>query len=377
MLSPTEVDQLSGCLTVPFCRQHKTIILRPLHFQERSVSFLVRYSADDCFEKSVPATTQPTPAGTVLQCERVPTHLMSDHWLSLLDNRGHQIQTQPLVLADSSTHLQILSKFEDAAYIHVYASSHGSDCSQRSGPGSSAVGQDVPGTTCSGNSSSMSSKIAAVPELLFELPRFGLEFELREGRLLSKDHRGYCLSMCQQLVTKKSPGAATSDSIPSALPGAGDEANSSTDSSSRVGIESNTTVHYTLPGFQQYLILEPVHQDSTDLPRLADGNGTKLVLMPAGRVVQTRPKGSSSSSSKASATAIASVAIPTHAGASVLVSSSMLLLKNLSRQQMHVQCLSPRILLLLLIQLALPLLAVNSGVHIVLYRSAHGSWALE
>ncbi|KAL4434355.1 hypothetical protein ABPG75_000796 [Micractinium tetrahymenae] len=86
--------------------------------------------------------------------------------------------------------------------------------------------------------------------MLFELPRFGLEFELLpSGELRSLDYAGHRLAACQQLWE---PAAA-----------AGHDGGSS-------GAAS-----YTLPDFQQYLVLEP----AAPLQR-------RLVIVPVGRAVR-------------------------------------------------------------------------------------------
>ena len=91
--------------------------------------------------------------------------------------------------------------------------------------------------------------------MTFELPRYGLEFELVGNSLLSLDYRGYRLAKEQQLTSPVVQG-------------------------------------YTLPGFQHYLILEKV--PDTVGPAVAMGAGkmdeidfmatTRLVLIPAGQV---------------------------------------------------------------------------------------------
>jgi hypothetical protein len=74
-----------------------------------------------------------------------------------------------------------------------------------------------------------------------ELPRFRLEFELREGRLISKDWAGYSLARAQQLAD-------------------------------------------TLPGVTQCLVLEP---DASLAQQHPWGGPTKL-LVPAGAVTRTQ-----------------------------------------------------------------------------------------
>eukprot|EP00878_Enallax_costatus_P005957 GHUV01006249.1.p1 GENE.GHUV01006249.1~~GHUV01006249.1.p1 ORF type:complete len:2036 (+),score=737.34 GHUV01006249.1:1069-7176(+) len=290
-------------------RQHKVIVLRPKHFQQHSVSFLIRYGVSDRIGGQSPpaaassASAEPPVQATALWCWRVPHHLTSEHWLSLLSNYAHQLQTQPMVLADSSEHLRILGKFEDAAYIHVYASDKA--LSAPSAGSAEAQGAHVAAR-------SVSTNLVTVPELLFELPRFGLEFELRGGCLLSKAHSGYCLSKYQQLVGQVPPRDSAG---PVCAPAGAEMEGNSGSTSSSGGSSISSAVHYTLPGFRQYLVLEPVQEGSSDAPRPADGYGSKMVLVPAGQVVQT----GSSSSGGIPWAGTASVAAPKHASATLLV----------------------------------------------------------
>lgn len=97
---------------------------------------------------------------------------------------------------------RVLSKFETADFIHTYI------------PCAAALAAP------------------SCPVILFELPRYSLEFELQQEQLVSLDHRGYCLSKQQQLVT----------------------ASCSTGTSTR----TSGKPLYTFPDFQQYLLLERI-----------------------------------------------------------------------------------------------------------------------
>ena len=86
---------------------------------------------------------------------------------------------------------------------------------------------------------------AAVCIMLFELPRFGREFELlSSGALQSRDHQGHVLSGCQQLVNVWSDGPCT----------------------------------HTLPDLTRYLILDK-SSPTGDLE-------SQVVIMPVGHVVR-------------------------------------------------------------------------------------------
>jgi hypothetical protein len=113
-----------------------------------------------------------------------------------------------------------------------------------------------------------SSKTAG-STLLFELPRFGLTFQLQQGKLWSLDHAGWYLAPCQQLVNF-TPGDMSSDS-PS---GDGDAA---ADSPSAAAAAAS----YTLLGFSQYLVLHKEEPGSSIT--------SSSVLMPAGLVTRASP----------------------------------------------------------------------------------------
>lgn len=194
-----------------------------------------------------------------------------DDWRLLLERHEQQL-TDQLVLHDSAV-TRVLAKFESPEFLHTYvpagsrggggssgdgsASGHGSDCSMQSdgggsdcsmGGGSDSAAADTSGCSTPGGAAAS----AHGHRMLFELPRFQLEFELRGGTLWSRDHDGYQLASCQQLWE----AAAAAE-------GAG-------------GGPS-----FTLPDFRQYLVLQPAEPGgSSSRP----GPARTLLLVPEGRV---------------------------------------------------------------------------------------------
>ncbi|GAB4822814.1 hypothetical protein N2152v2_009860 [Parachlorella kessleri] len=180
-----------------------------------------------------------------LVCHRVPCELQSKSWRKLLAERGTSLTDQ--LLLHQSPIINILSKFEREEFIHVYVRAlAGCENNSSSSGGSSAVHAD---------SSTDELRATAEHTMIFSLPRFSLEFELRSGRLWSLEYNASFLHHCQQLV-------------------AGDM--------------------YTLPGFSQYLVLQQhqAQQGQPGSPPSAPGSklGGLRVLIPAGQV-QSSTKG--------------------------------------------------------------------------------------
>lgn len=201
-------------------RSRQVIILRPPHFSAHTTHFIIQYSAHATSPSNTPIATQPL----VMEycCLRLPPHLQTHHWAELLAKFEHTADiTHELVLLRSH-HTHILSKMESAQFIHTY----------------------IP-------------RMADEACMLFELPRFGLEFEQREGQILSLDYSGYSLAQSQQLVSK-------------------------TEDSSDAG-----SVAYTLPNFQQYLVLQQLRRGEVVV---GSGRAEVLVLVPVG-VVKCSGKG--------------------------------------------------------------------------------------
>lgn len=308
-------------------------MLRPIDFQQHSVNFIIHY--DSSSNPQTPPQTCP------LRCWRVPHHLASIHWTKLLVSCSQQLQTRQLVLLSGSKQLNILSKFEDKKYIHAFAPAEASTADSAGNSPWSAAGSSV--TSSSDSSTNMGSGML----LLFELPRYGLEFELlADGRMLSKDHSGYCLSRCQQLVTQR-PGVPSMTSAHGGLrncsssnsssqlssgtaPASSAQAGGCNSSASIMGQNVSSglgneaegpgheqlqpdAVHYTLLGFQQYLMLEKMDSSSTTMP---DGFGDQVLLIPAGNVLQHSSDGSISRSGRIGvADVVADIDVPTQANA--------------------------------------------------------------
>lgn len=133
-------------------------------------------------------------------------------------------------LQHDSVYTRVLAKFKDSAFIHTYLVK-------------GAAGQKV--------------------ELLFELPRFCLEFELpADGSLMSRDYAGYRLSRCQQLVSGQHLASGAHAAVPLAA---------SASSSSRE--------HCLLGDFRQYLVLRHPGSTSSTISL-----GACQVLLPRGTV---------------------------------------------------------------------------------------------
>lgn len=219
------------CLLPPTllsCRERGVIVLRPIRFRERDSQFLLLLPKGAASSKAGSAAD--------LTCLRVPQHLQKRGWAQLLAPEGRQGLTEQLVL-HSSPVTAVLSQFESSCFIHTYIC--GSGGSGGTSDGSSASDSD------GSRGSDGSEPSAAAPTMLFSLPRFGLEFELRYGSLWSRDFTGCRLRACQRLVE---PPA-----------------------------DSNSPAIYTLPDFSQCLVLER--------PEQPGGSSAALqVLVPAGRV---------------------------------------------------------------------------------------------
>ncbi|PNH12759.1 hypothetical protein TSOC_000243 [Tetrabaena socialis] len=199
-------------------RERGVIVIRPPGFASHDVHFLLQ---------RVAATGQA--ASAKYDVRRVPPHLRARHWTRLLSQHFDQLTDRMVLLRGSSMLETFLAKYEQVPYIHTYDISDGDG-----------------GT-------------------LFELPRYGLEFVLRGGQVLSRNYSGYRLRSRQQLVGGEPLGGSTTGG------GCG--------------------VSYTLPDFQQYLVLERVQGPAGYVPgaRRAD----VLVLVPAGEVVVDRALSSS------------------------------------------------------------------------------------
>jgi hypothetical protein len=290
------------------CRDQQLILLRPKDFQQHSLHYIIRCCTPASSAAAASAATAPSASSSsTLTCWRVPRHLMLQPWQQLLQQpqQAQQLQAAQLVLLQQSPILPVLGKFEQLQFVHAYAPGSGSTSSSGSTPDPTISTRNRGSTQPSW-------------QLRFELPRFSLEFELQQdGQLLSRDHTGFKLSSCQQLVWQEGCQGlqAASDSSSSIAFGRSDSTNSedsvqtgctaaaalaggqssSIGSASSMSISSSSSsslqgaeaaaVEYTLPGFQRYLVLERV-QRSTSVFGAAVAS-ERMVLAPAGQVVCT------------------------------------------------------------------------------------------
>ncbi len=134
------------------------IVLRPPSFAERDVHFVIHLAQ--------PSSAEPQP----LACKRVPPHLRSRPWTALV---GHAEVTDVLVSLDEPV-LRVLAKFESPRFVHTFSR-----------------------TTSGGGVDAGAGGAARATHI--ELPRFGLEFEVRGDALVSRDYAGYALAPRQQL----------------------------------------------------------------------------------------------------------------------------------------------------------------------------------
>jgi hypothetical protein len=231
---------------------------------------------------------------------------MFQPWQQLLQqpSNAQQLQAAHLVLLQQSAILPVLGKFELLQFIHAYAP--GANCQH------SATATSVSSSTSSGNQ--------ATWQLRLELPRFSLEFELQQdGQLLSRDHSGFKLSCCQQLVwgqgldsssdgrhlaAERSNSSGSDASVTTAYDVAtagglaagksnsiGTASSMSTSSSGGSTVAPAGNVQYTLPDFQQYLVLERVQRAGSSSSSSGSGGcvggSEKMVLVPSGQVVRS------------------------------------------------------------------------------------------
>ncbi|GLC49187.1 thioredoxin-disulfide reductase [Pleodorina starrii] len=211
------------------CRSDGVMLLRPRNFLERSVQFIMQVQA----ESGGPTAGELAKRG--YHCWRVPSHLQSrHHWTELLSvpELRQQLTDLLVLLRGCAVQDLLLSKLEEPQFIHAYDSRE------------------------------------AEPGLMrLELPRFGLEFEIRpsDGSVTSRDYSGYRLHRRQLLVWERE---------------AEEEGGGGSDDEGTGGSSCNA-VQYTLPEFRQYLVLER-------LPGTGVVQGARredvLVLVPAGGV---------------------------------------------------------------------------------------------
>ncbi len=343
----------------PTCRERGVILLRPRNLQQRDTRFILSYNP--------PKATCRT-RHVSYDCRRVPPHLRAVHWCELLRHPRRAQLTDRLLLAVADgagkdqegaggnvSHVvnAVLGKMEEPCFIHTYELLQGQEAH---GPRDAPTGADAEGTGGAGSKRKLgkdgsgSGKVskarkrssedagrmqreeadvgggdggatgqqgdAAERVLVFELPRYGLEFELRGWQLLSRDYSGYRLRREQQLVAvvdgRQQHGAAAGAAGVRAGVRAGAAEEQEADDNARAGHSRSCSgaatptashlppavhhVSYTLPEFRQYLVLERVPGGPLEMgARRAD----ELVLVPSG-VVWKQADGCSGSPSGSS-----------------------------------------------------------------------------
>ncbi|EFJ48301.1 hypothetical protein VOLCADRAFT_104794 [Volvox carteri f. nagariensis] len=244
-------------------REQGVMVLRPLDFQKHDVHFIVR-----CTPAPVPASTPLAPAAPdvavaaatspshacIYDCRRVPPHLRHRHWHSLLAKHRAELTDKLVLLAGAMVKDRILARFEDLKFIHAYLvdSSDGGDTPRGLGGSTGPLRPGAPEVL------PPKPPISPPRLLLLELPRYGLEFEVRpaEGQVLPRDYAGYRLRQRQLLVQAAEKPRTPYDAV-----------------------------LYTLLEFQQYLVLERVPNVTGAV--VGARREDELVLVPAdGMVVQ-------------------------------------------------------------------------------------------
>jgi hypothetical protein len=158
----------------------------------------------------------------------------------VLTGQAEQLSERQLVLPDEQTSqiLCVLSKLESSDFIHCFMKGL-------------CPGQLLKATAAH-SKAVLAAAGRAAAGMVWHLPRCGLQFELSaDGSVVSLDHRGYSLSAQQLLVS-----------------------------------QTGKEVHYTLPEFHQYLLLQAQQGSSSEMFR-AD-QSEQLVLVPSGRVTVKR-----------------------------------------------------------------------------------------
>jgi hypothetical protein len=174
-------------------------VLRPHNFREHDTHFLLHWAVPDSAAASPAA-----PGSLEYVCRRVPLHLREQHWAALLTEHAAGL-TDQLVLHQSDV-TRVLSKFESQHFIHAYVDAATPAAAGSSGQGASSGSRkraSIGKRKDASSSSADGNREGPQRAMLFELPRFGLEFELRGGELRSLDYAGYRLRACQQLVVPR------------------------------------------------------------------------------------------------------------------------------------------------------------------------------
>lgn len=202
---------------LPSCRDTRCIVLRQIHFRERKPYFLATWDEEPQGGAGL------SEAGTELTVLRVRSELRDEHWADLLAKPEKRTALTDQLVLHSSSVTRVLAKCDE--FVHTYVNTAGCD------------------------PAAMITSGAGPRMMLFELPRFQLEFELAGGALRSLDYKGYCLRACQQLMMPNGVAAAASN--------------------------------FMLPDFKQYLLLQ--REGAGAVGQRAE----LMVLVPVGVVQRT------------------------------------------------------------------------------------------
>lgn len=195
-------------------------------------------------------------------CWPVPLHLQQCHWTTGLTQHAEELSQRQLVLpiTNSSPVLKVFSKFELPEFIHMFTpglcpglmSAAAGSAKRASAHSSSTLRSTRSATAASSAAPLLPITGTASAGMVWQLPWCSLDFELTaEGRVMSLDHRGCCLSTQQLLVSQSAQRAI-----------------------------------YTLPEVHQYLVLH--YQPGNTGKYVSADQSDQLVLVPAGRVLMQR-----------------------------------------------------------------------------------------
>eukprot|EP00798_Chlamydomonas_sp_ICE-L_P021581 gene21581-28577_t len=300
-------------------RDQTIIVVRPVSFLGHDTYFVIILRCDP--RSMNPKERHQGGAERIrYSCLRIPLHLMQRPWPSLLNEHRAELTDELVLAQQSSLGLNILAKLEASKFIHTYSTSKqpimisnsgspmgaSGDSSARPGrsedpsfkaedparpgrsedpslkaedPGRPGRSEDPsfkaedparPGRSEDpsfkaedparpGRSEDPSSKVetGSPPHesmsLLWELPRYGLEFEHINGIFLSRYYTGFKLADEQQL-------ASSTDTHDHAVDG---------------------SIDFTLPNFQQYLVLERIHQEGHTFQAQ---QSNRMIILPDGIV---------------------------------------------------------------------------------------------
>eukprot|EP00798_Chlamydomonas_sp_ICE-L_P027658 gene27658-7296_t len=182
------------------CRDQNIIVVRPVSFLGHSTQFLI------CCDSGSMNSNESHHGGVerlCYSCLRIPLHLMQRPWPSLLTEHRAELTDELVLAQQSSLGLHILAKIEASKFIHTFSTSGRPIMGTSGSPmGAAGVSSARPGSfedsACNTEAGSASHESMS---LLWELPRYGLEFEHVNGIFLSRDYAGFKLADVQQLTS--------------------------------------------------------------------------------------------------------------------------------------------------------------------------------